>query len=115
MTLIKTLYMLLNVLFFIFFIIHVSNIGYQSMYPAVPEIVVYKKELSEIEFPLLFRICLFEHQNKTDRFQKYGYNDVVDYFNGVSKFNRSMLGWAGHAENGTTLGSVAGKFGNLLP
>ena len=109
---IKILYMLLNVLCFFVFIIHISFLGYKSLYPDVPEIIVYKKDLSDISFPLLFRICLFETEYKLIRFKRYGYQNATDFFKGKSGYNSSIFGWAGHMENGSTYGSV---FGNFYP
>ena len=105
----QKLTMLMNVMCFIIFIIHISTICYHSIYPDVPEIVVYKKDLSEIEFPLLFRICLFENENKNHRFHKYGYEGVRSFFSGLSMYNSSIVGWAGHTKNGSSRGSVSGK------
>ena len=107
---IKKFYMLLNITFFIVFIIHISILGYKSLYPDVPEIIVYKKDLSEIEFPILFRICLFETENKLFRYIRNGYLKAADYFKGQSGWNSSLYGWAGHTEYGSTMGSVYGKF-----
>ena len=95
----------LNILYSIFFIIslvHITIICYQSAYPEVPEIVVYKKELSDMEFPLLFKICLFDLE-ETDKYTALGYMNVDDYFYGKNKYNSSIRGWAGHNENGSTI------------
>ena len=106
---------LLNILCFLIFIVHISLIGYKSLYPDVPEIVVYKKDLSEIDFPLLIRICLFEKENINARFLDYGYDALYGFFHGQSMYNSSLVGWAGHTENGSTIGSVEGNFHfNLL-
>ena len=37
-----------------------------------------------------------------------GYEDVKNYYYGRSFYNKSIMGWAGHTENGSTLGSVEG-------
>ena len=105
----KSIQLFLNVLFLIIFLVHLSFIGYQSLYPDVPQIVVHKKDLSEVHFPLSIRICLFENDDKGARFQEYGYDDIVDYFLGRSMYNSSIVGWAGHTKNGSTFESVAGK------
>ena len=38
---------------------------------------------------------------------KAGYNSTNSYFSGKSRFNHSVIGWAGHTEDG-------GIFGNAL-
>ena len=102
---------LLNSIFFIIFFVHVTIICYQSAYPDVPEIFVYKKKLADMDFPLLFKICLFETE-ETTRFTNLGYFDVTDYFLGISLYNSSIRGWAGHMENFSTIETVEGKLVN---
>ena len=34
--------------------------------------------------------------------------DLFEFFNGNSRFNDSVVGWAGHTENGSSIGSVEG-------
>ena len=73
---------LLNFIFFIIFFVHVSIIFYESAYPGVPQIKFYNKKLSEITFPLLFKICLFETEaeDREKRFTKFGYEGYYGYF-----------------------------------
>ena len=66
--------------------------------------------MTEIKFPLIFQICLSENENTNDRYQKFGYEYVWDYFKGESMYNKSFVGWAGHTKNGSTFGSVDGNF-----
>ena len=104
----QTLITFINVFFSIVFITHVSSIGYHILYPDVPEIVVLKKYLHEIDFPITFRICAFEIENKYERYRKLGYDTDDDFFLGKSRFNESVYGWKGHHEDGSTLASVEG-------
>ena len=97
-----------NFIFSLIFIVHVILIGYQALYPEIPDIIVYNKDLSDIDFPVVFKICLFEHENKSGRFEKVGYDSLSSFFHGQSKYNQTNVGWAGHTENGSTLGSVEG-------
>ena len=99
----------INVFFSIIFLIHISSIGYYTLYPEVPEIVVSKKNLNDIEFPMTFRLCAFELNDTVSRYQSYGYASYNDYFRGRSMFNATLHGWAGHDQNGSVLGSVEGE------
>ena len=104
----KRLNILLNAVFSIAFCIHISFISHQIIYPEVPDIVVFKKDLAKVTFPILFRICLFENKNQSARFTQFGYEDISGYFLGQSMFNSSVVGWAGHTINGSTFGQVEG-------
>ena len=107
--------MSINVFFFIIFLAHISSIGYSTLYPEVPEIVVYKKNLNEVEFPMTFRICAYELRDAQSRYQSFGYESHWDYFQGKSMFNDTLFGWAGHDQNGSVLGKVEGEiFWNLI-
>ena len=76
--------------------------------PNLPEIKVYKKNLEEIEFPFSFLLCAYDLQNDTVKYNKMGYKDEVDFFRGRSKFNSSLVGWGGHTENGSYIGTAQG-------
>ena len=61
--------------------------------------------LEDIKFPLVFKICSQPGFNVSAiREAGYGHrtikNDVANYFFGQSKFNFSIVGWAGH-QNGS--------------
>ena len=105
--------MSINVFFSIMFLIHFSSIGYRYRYstlnPEVPEIIVYKKNLNEIEFPMTFRICAYELNDAASRYQLFGYQSHWDFFQGKSMFNDTLYGWAGHDKNGSVLGNVEGE------
>ena len=92
------------------FIAHVGYIGYELLYPEFPEIVNRKISLKDMEFPVLFRICVNEANltEANEKFHDVGYTDLWKFFHGESMYNDSFYGWAGHTENGTTMGSVEG-------
>ena len=108
----------INVFFSIVFLIHISSIGYNIQYPEVPEIVVSKKNLNDIEFPMTFRICAFEHDNEqydpVSRYESFGYANHQEYFRGLSMFNDTLYGWAGHDINGSVLGNVEGEILTII-
>ena len=79
-----------DIFFSIIFLIHVSSIGYNILYPEVPEIVVQKRNLKEIDFPMSFRICVNELDDIRSRYQKFGYRHFYDFFRGKSMFNDSL-------------------------
>ena len=62
-----------NIIFSIIFLIHITSIGYNILYPEVPETVVYNRNLKEIDFPMNFRICVHELYNSSSRYQRFGY------------------------------------------
>ena len=105
----KKVVLILNFLFCIAFLIHISILIYYIIYPEVPEIVVYQKNLKEIDFPMNIRICAHELNDSKTRYQKFGYKNGYSFFMGSSMFNKSLYGWAGHSENGSVLGNVEGK------
>ena len=57
--------------------------------------------------------CADENGNKNNIYQKYGYKDVYDYFEGKSIFNNSVIGWSGHMKNGSTFDSAEGTQNNI--
>ena len=91
------------------FIIQISILMYHRLNPELPEIKYYKKNLKEIDFPIAFQICITENNNYTTKYNDLGYDDLFEFFNGVSRFNESVHGWAGHTENGSSIESVEGK------
>ena len=92
------------------FIIHIAFIGYDIVYPEIPEIKHYSLNLGNT-FPLSFSVCVETRQiimNDGKKIYELGYKHEWDFFYGRSRFNSSIIGWAGHAENGSTLRTVEG-------
>ena len=87
-------------------IIHVAFIGYNIIYPELPEIKVYSKDLKDIAFPLVFRLCAQDHQNPDEKYQEFGYKNVINFFIGQSMHEWKHYGWNGHKENGKIMGSL---------
>ena len=87
---------------------HVGILIYSKVNPDLPEVKYYKKNLKEIDFPIAFQICITENNNDTSKYHDLGYMDLWEFFNGKSMFNDSIVGWAGHTENGSLIGSVEG-------
>ena len=102
----------IHVVFSVIFLIHISTIGYDILYPEVPEIVVNKRNLNDIDFPMTFRICAFELYDTVSRYQSFGYDSYPNFFRGRSMFNTTLYGWAGHDENGSIVGNIEGEMLN---
>ena len=114
-TLTKLVY-LVNLFFAIVCIIHVTQTLYSMIYPLHPEIRVYEKALKEVSFPILFKICGKEIKNASRRFNNFGYATEYNFYGGISKFskNTTIVGWNGHTENGSTIGSLTGKYNKII-
>ena len=59
-----------------------------------------------MDFPVIFKLCLNPGLNIT-AIQEEGYEFDVTYFMGLSKYNRSLYGWAGHTDTNGIRSSVA--------
>ena len=102
----------IDIIFHIFliisFVVHFGYLTYFMCNPKLPTIQIYDKHLKDIEFPLSFRFCVHQ-KNESTRYQRFGYDNEYDFFSGKSMFNGSIIGWAGHKEDGSTHGSVKGE------
>ena len=99
----------LNLIFSLAFLVHFSFMSYDTLFPSLPVIEVYKTKLSDIEFPVVFKLCLADVGNESAarRYVEQGYKDVDHFFAGQNLYNESMFGWTGFAKNSSTpLGSV---------
>ena len=64
-------------------------------------------DLQDIEFPLDIKICAEPGFNETAIEEEgYGRPFAHGYFNGVSRFNWSIVGWAGHTKDFGVKGSA---------
>ena len=102
---------IINLFFFIVFTIHMIFICYKLKYPANPSVKIYKRPLNEIAFPITIKFCIKELEKSYKRYLKYGYTNVWPFFVGQGRGN--IFGWNGHAENGSTIGTVQGITGHL--
>ena len=71
--------------------------------PEQTNIRVTEKNMST--FPLVFKICFSPGLNES-AIKEAGYEGTWKYFRGKSKFNRSLVGWAGHTSTSGVRGSV---------
>ena len=102
----KIVYYGFNFILLFVCVVHIVDIFISILKPELPEVKIVDKHLKDIEFPFLFQICVDDLSMK--KFNTAGYTNDWDYFLGRSKFNSTVYGWNGHAENGSTIGSVEG-------
>ena len=60
-------------------VVHMITILRASLYPEEASIRVYQKNLSGIELPVVFQICLIENLGGADRTKKLGYKDMKHF------------------------------------
>ena len=110
----KKVISLVNISLVLICIIHVASILNTHLYPLYPDVHVYKANLKDIDFPLSFKICVFDLASNSDaKYQRWGYKRQWDFYLGKSMFNESLHGWNGHGPNGTTLGSTEDMLKNI--
>lgn len=101
----------LNFCFVMACVVHNMFIIYNSANPENPEIMIYNKNIRDIEIPISLLLCLSyaDETIENDRYKKVGYEDNIRFYSGTSIFNESIIGWFGHMENGSTYDSIEGK------
>ena len=101
----------LNTSFSIACVVHVAFIGYYIIYPELPEIKIYSRDIKDIAFPLVFRLWAREFQDPDKKYKNIGYDNVMDFFRGQSMYDWKHYGWNGHKEKG---GKVIGSLEKIL-
>ena len=88
-----------------------SSIAYHINHPDFPSVKVYSRNLKDLQqFPLSFKLCAKELTNGSERYRKFGYNNVYAFYQGRKKFLRgNWFGWAGHGDGNETLATVKGR------
>ena len=98
----------LQIVCYIAFTIHAIINLYITLNPQETVLRFEPRNLDDIEFPVVFKICL-NPAFKIDKIKLAGYSSLQDYFLGKSKYHRTNFhGWAGHYENGSIISSVEG-------
>ena len=64
------------------------------------------------DFPLLTRVCIRPGFDMPALWRA-GYHSTDGFFSGKSRFNSSVIGWAGHTEDGEVVGKVEDLFDSL--
>ena len=74
---------------------HVLFIGLNNLNPDETTTRFEAKKLDDIEFPVIFRICIYASFNN-DKLRQAGYKSSWTYFIGQSIYNKNVYGWGGH-------------------
>ena len=73
--------------------------------------MTFKKDLKDLKFPVVLKLCIQEIENIHDRYRKIGYYMDKELFSGKSRFSNTTYGCNGHNINQTSLFStVNGKY-----
>ena len=89
--------------------IQILLVGYGQIFPTRTVNNMGHKNLSKMDFPAVFKLCFRNRLSDNERFRSVGYKDLQAYFLGVSAFNRSLIGWAGHTKDGDVVGTPESK------
>ena len=103
----KLLEIVLNIILIIVCFVHITINLINYLNPVVPNVRHYEKDIGDMEFPLDIKLCLSINDSM---FHSLGYFDSYELFLGKSKFNKTIFGWSGHTEDGSTLASVQGSW-----
>ena len=90
------------------FIVQMCILANNQIYPKATVSHLEEMKLGEIEFPVLFKICIKPSFDMKE-LHEVGYTNIWSYFMGQSRHNKSLFGWGGHTEDGKTIGSVQGR------
>ena len=85
--------------------IQILLVGYGHIFPKRTVNNLGQKNLTGMKFPVVFKLCFRNVLSNNTRFKNVGYEDLWHYFKGQSVFNSSLLGWAGHREDGQVVGT----------
>ena len=89
-------------------------IGKSQLYPLHTINYMEEKSFDSVNFPVIFKICIKPAFNDEELY-KTGYSSSWGYFEGRSRYNRSLIGWAGHRADGSIFSSVQGSKKNGGP
>ena len=101
-----------NLILIISCVVHVLFIFYNNSNPAVPEVIIENKKAMDVNMPLSFIFCLRSTNTKSEdeKYQRAGYKSIYDFFSGTSGYNKSVVGWLGHMQNGPAYDSLEGRY-----
>ena len=100
---------IITILFSVGTLVHISYLGYFLLYPDLPVMEVSTVKLEDIEFPAVFKICLYNLKHSNQRYRNLGYAGVEEFFSGYSSNYSDLIGWNGFDENGDAIGTVEGN------
>ena len=76
----KQIKVLISLTLIIIFLIHSGHVIYRLALPQLPSTRNYELELGDMQFPITFRICLYELKNRYGRYRNMGYKNVWKFF-----------------------------------
>ena len=91
------------------FLLQAGFILFNLLNPAHTEIHTEIKNLDDLPFPAVFKICIKPAFN-LEYLRRAGYDNTFDYFLGRSKYNSSLYGWAGHTKRADVFTNISGKY-----
>ena len=107
----KNMKIVINICLLVMSIVHISLILKESLNPEIPSLQINHKNIEDIQFPIVFKVCVHEEfeengmfRENNDKFNKFGYENKIKFDAGESMFNSGLFGWNGHSENGSSLG-----------
>ena len=74
-----------------------------SLLNPLPVTTVKEVSLSDLEFPIVFKLCAHLMWDDDLRYWEVGYQDEEMMYLGQSKYDPRQFGWSGHSENGSHL------------
>ena len=108
LSLLKRPWLFIYLVCFIAFLCQLFSLIGSYVHPSQTVTSVEKKDLNDIPFPVLFKICIKPGFDREELLTA-GYLHAGRYFLGESRFNGSIHGWAGHLPDGRVKGNVAGR------
>ena len=91
------------------FSIQIFLLIYSQVEPSQTVTSTTKEAITAQDYPVVFKICIKPGFNESALWE-FGYNSAAGYFSGESRFNESLVGWAGHTADGRVVGTVSGKY-----
>ena len=104
----RALFYLIRFVCLIAFLIQTSTLINGMLNPKETLIGTNKVGFEKIEFPLIFKICIKPGFNDTE-LRNLGYLNGFRYLMGMSLYNKSHFGWAGHTQEGDIVSNVSGN------
>lgn len=94
----EEIFRIINSVCLVIFIVQALQLVFQYRNPLFTATSVEYRRLRDIEFPILFKVCVNPGFN-SEKLSQYGYSDLVGYFHGKSSKSSSFVGWTGHSDN----------------
>ena len=94
----EEIFKLINFACLVIFIVQALQLVIQYRNPEFTTTSVEYRRLEDIEFPILFKVCL-NPGFSSEKLSQHGYSDLVGYFHGKHSKISSVIGWTGHSAN----------------